>query len=84
MVIFFLLILNGNLFYLLCRWGLIVALIISAVFLPFVVTVYAITGERGKHVFFLFFGSYMFCACYRFRTEHPEPCTGKLSFMKIV
>ena len=27
------------------RWGLIVALIISAIFLPFVVTVYAITGE---------------------------------------
>ena len=27
------------------RWGLIVSLIIAAVFLPFVVTVYAITGE---------------------------------------
>lgn len=27
------------------RWGLIVALITSTVFLPFVVTVYAITGE---------------------------------------
>lgn len=26
------------------RWGLIVALIIAAIFLPFVVTVYAITG----------------------------------------
>ena len=30
------------------RWGLIVALIVSTVFLPFVVTVYAITGEN-KH-----------------------------------
>ena len=34
------------------RWGFIVALIVATVFLPFVVTVYAITGEinAGKQV----------------------------------
>ena len=36
------------------RWGLIVALVISGIFLPVVVTIYAITGmHTGPQTFFV-------------------------------
>ena len=61
------------------RWGLIVALIIATAFLPFVVTVYAITGEINarKQVLQQSWTFYFYFSSFRFRTEHSERRTGK-------